>query len=98
METYLYQETNFMQKQTGTVQVKRNFPEMLKGGVICDVVNAEQARIAEEAGGCGGMALERVPAEIRTQGGVARMIVPEIIIKIKEAGRTLAVGKCPIWE
>ena len=61
-----------MQKQTGTIQVKRTFPEMLKGGVICDVVNAEQARIAEEAGACAVMALERVPADIRAQGGVAR--------------------------
>ena len=61
-----------MQKQTGTIQVKRTFPEMLKGGVICDVVNAEQARIAEEAGACAVMALERVPADIRAHGGVAR--------------------------
>jgi len=74
-----------MQKQVGTVQVKRSFPEMLKGGVICDVVNAEQARIAEEAGASAVMALERVPADIRAQGGVARMSDPELIIKIKEA-------------
>src|SRR6266700_3443186 len=74
-----------MQKETGTVQVKRAFPEMLKGGVICDVVNAEQARIAEEAGASAVMALERVPADIRTQGGVARMSDPELIIQIKEA-------------
>ena len=74
-----------MQKQTGTIQVKRTFPEMLKGGVICDVVNAEQARIAEEAGACAVMALERVPADIRAHGGVARMSDPELIIQIKEA-------------
>jgi pyridoxal 5'-phosphate synthase pdxS subunit len=49
-----------MQKQTGTIQIKRSFPEMLKGGVICDVVNAEQARIAEDAGASAVMALERV--------------------------------------
>jgi pyridoxal 5'-phosphate synthase pdxS subunit len=96
METYLYQETNVMQKQTGTVQVKRNFPEMLKGGVICDVVNAEQARIAEEAGACAVMALERVPADIRTQGGVARMSDPELIIKIKEAVTIPVMAKCRI--
>ena len=74
-----------MQKHTGTIQVKRNFPEMLKGGVICDVVNADQARIAEEAGASAVMALERVPADIRAQGGVARMSDPELIIQIKEA-------------
>jgi len=74
-----------LQKQTGTVQVKRTFPEMLKGGVICDVVNADEARIAEEAGASAVMALERVPADIRAQGGVARMSDPEMIIKIKDA-------------
>ena len=74
-----------VQKQTGTVQVKRTFPEMLKGGVICDVVNAEEARVAEEAGASAVMALERVPADIRAQGGVARMSDPEMILKIKDA-------------
>src|SRR5436853_943912 len=73
-----------MQKQTGTIQVKRTFPEMLKGGVICDVVNAEQARIAEEAGACAVMALERVPADIRAHGGVARRRDPELILQMKE--------------
>src|SRR5881409_4219518 len=58
---------------------------MLKGGVICDVVNAEQARIAEEAGACAVMALERVPADIRAHGGVARMSDPEIIVRIMES-------------
>ncbi len=67
-----------MQKNTGTIQVKRNFPEMLKGGVICDVVNVDHARIAEEAGASAVMALERVPADIRVQGGVARMSDPEL--------------------
>ncbi|MGH2517936.1 MAG: pyridoxal 5'-phosphate synthase lyase subunit PdxS, partial [Ktedonobacterales bacterium] len=62
-----------MEKRTGTTQVKRTFPEMLKGGVIMDVVNAEQAKLAEEAGASAVMALERVPADIRAQGGVARM-------------------------
>src|SRR5213082_2675962 len=85
-----------MQKQTGTIQVKRNFPEMLKGGVICDVVNAEQARIAEDAGASAVMALERVPADIRAQGGVARMRDPELIIKIKEAVTIPVMAKCRI--
>ena len=85
-----------MQKQTGTIQVKRNFPEMLKGGVICDVVNADQARIAEDAGAAAVMALERVPADIRAQGGVARMTDPELIIKIKEAVTIPVMAKCRI--
>ena len=85
-----------MQKQTGTIQVKRSFPEMLKGGVICDVVNAEQARIAEDAGACAVMALERVPADIRAHGGVARMSDPELIIQIKEAVTIPVMAKCRI--
>src|SRR3989454_404952 len=85
-----------MQKQTGTIQVKRTFPEMLKGGVICDVVNAEQARLAEEAGACAVMALERVPADIRAHGGVARMSDPELIIQIKEAVTIPVMAKCRI--
>jgi len=85
-----------MQKQTGTIQVKRSFPEMLKGGVICDVVNAEQAKIAEEAGASAVMALERVPADIRAQGGVARMSDPELIIQIKEAVTIPVMAKCRI--
>jgi pyridoxal 5'-phosphate synthase pdxS subunit len=62
--------------ETGTDQVKRGLAEMLKGGVIMDVVNAEQAEIAEAAGACAVMSLERVPADIRAQGGVARMADP----------------------
>jgi len=85
-----------MQKQTGTIDVKRAFPEMLKGGVICDVVNAEQARIAEEAGASAVMALERVPADIRVHGGVARMSDPELIIQIKEAVTIPVMAKCRI--
>ncbi|HEY4389213.1 MAG TPA: pyridoxal 5'-phosphate synthase lyase subunit PdxS [Ktedonobacteraceae bacterium] len=85
-----------MQKQTGTIQVKRSFPEMLKGGVICDVINAEQARIAEEAGASAVMALERVPADIRAQGGVARMSDPELIIEIKNAVTIPVMAKCRI--
>jgi len=69
---------------------------MLKGGVICDVVNAEQARIAEEAGAAAVMALERVPADIRAHGGVARMSDPELIIQIKEAVTIPVMAKCRI--
>src|SRR5260370_12649947 len=83
-----------MQKQTGTIQVKRNFPEMLRGGVICDVVNAEQAKIAEDAGAVAVMALERVPADIRAQGGVARMSDPGMIDQIIRAGSVPAMAKC----
>jgi pyridoxal 5'-phosphate synthase pdxS subunit len=83
-------------KQTGTDRVKRNFPEMLKGGVIMDVVNAEQAKIAEDAGASAVMALERVPADIRAQGGVARMSDPELVIQIKEAVTIPVMAKCRI--
>jgi pyridoxal 5'-phosphate synthase pdxS subunit len=85
-----------MDTQTGTVRVKRNFPEMLKGGVIMDVVNAEQARIAEDSGASAVMALERVPADIRAQGGVARMSDPELILQIKEAVTIPVMAKCRI--
>lgn len=71
--------------KTGTDLVKKALPQMLKGGVIMDVVTADQAKIAEEAGAVAVMALERVPADIRGSGGVARMSDPELIIKIKEA-------------
>src|SRR5690242_16197642 len=64
---------------TGTARVKRGMAEMLKGGVIMDVVTPEQARIAEDAGAVAVMALERVPADIRAQGGVARMSDPDMI-------------------
>lgn len=85
-----------MQKQTGTIQVKRSFPEMLKGGVICDVVTPDQAKIAEEAGASAVMALERVPADIRAHGGVARMSDPELVIQIKEAVTIPVMAKCRI--
>jgi pyridoxal 5'-phosphate synthase pdxS subunit len=85
-----------METQTGTVNVKRNFPEMLKGGVIMDVVNAEHARIAEDAGASAVMALERVPADIRAQGGVARMSDPELILQIKDAVTIPVMAKCRI--
>jgi len=65
--------------ESGTWKVKTGLAQMLKGGVIMDVVNAEQAKIAQEAGACAVMALERVPADIRATGGVARMADPAII-------------------
>ncbi|MFM8689343.1 MAG: pyridoxal 5'-phosphate synthase lyase subunit PdxS, partial [Acidimicrobiaceae bacterium] len=68
---------------TGSMIVKRGLAEMLKGGVIMDVVNPEQAKIAEDAGACAVMALERVPADIRRDGGVARMSDPEMISGIQ---------------
>ncbi|MFN7209872.1 MAG: pyridoxal 5'-phosphate synthase lyase subunit PdxS [Aggregatilineales bacterium] len=75
---------------------KRGLAQMLKGGVIMDVVTPEQARIAEEAGACAVMALERVPADIRAQGGVARMSDPELIERIKEAVSIPVMAKCRI--
>src|SRR5688500_3069669 len=71
---------------TGSSRVKRGMAEMLKGGVIMDVVNVEQARLAEDAGAVAVMALERVPADIRAQGGVSRMSDPDMIDSIVEAG------------
>ena len=68
---------------TGTARVKRGMAEMLKGGVIMDVVDSEQAKIAEDAGAVAVMALERVPADIRAQGGVARMSDPDMIEKLR---------------
>jgi pyridoxal 5'-phosphate synthase pdxS subunit len=80
----------------GTMRVKSGLAEMLKGGVIMDVVNAEQAKIAEEAGAVAVMALERVPADIRVQGGVARMSDPEMIRGIQEAVTIPVMAKCRI--
>jgi pyridoxal 5'-phosphate synthase pdxS subunit len=85
-----------MEKQVGPERVKRGLAEMLKGGVIMDVVTPEHARIAEEAGACAVMALERVPADIRAQGGVARMSDPELILQIKEAVSIPVMAKCRI--
>jgi pyridoxal 5'-phosphate synthase pdxS subunit len=70
--------------ETGTSTVKRGLAQMLKGGVIMDVVTPEHAKIAEEAGACAVMALERVPADIRAAGGVARMSDPDIILRIMD--------------
>lgn len=80
----------------GTQRVKRGLAEMLKGGVIMDVVNPEQAKIAEDAGACAVMALERVPADIRRDGGVARMSDPEMIEGIKAAVRIPVMAKARI--
>lgn len=83
-------------KSTGTWAAKVGFAEMLKGGVIMDVVNAEQARIAEEAGACAVMALERVPAQIRAEGGVARASDPAMIIEVQRAVSIPVMAKCRI--
>src|SRR5919107_1570495 len=83
-------------QQTGTFRVKSGMAQMLKGGVIMDVVNAEQARLAEEAGAVAEMGLERVPADIRAQGGVARMSDPEMIRGIQEAVSIPVMAKARI--
>jgi pyridoxal 5'-phosphate synthase pdxS subunit len=82
--------------ELGTMRVKSGLAEMLKGGVIMDVTTAEQARIAEDAGACAVMALERVPADIRKEGGVARMADPTKILEIQEAVTVPVMAKCRI--
>src|SRR5918999_1191495 len=82
--------------EIGTMRVKSGLAEMLKGGVIMDVTNAEQAQIAEEAGAVAVMALERVPADIRAEGGVARMADPEKVQEIQEAVTIPVMAKCRI--
>lgn len=94
METELPRWTD--EKVWGTWRVKVGLAQMLKGGVIMDVTNAEQARIAEEAGAVAVMALERVPADIRREGGVARMADPEKILEIMEAVTIPVMAKCRI--
>ena len=84
------------QKEVGSFTVKKGLAQMLKGGVIMDVVTAEHAKIAEDAGACAVMALERVPADIRAQGGVARMSDPELIMRIMEAVTIPVMAKCRI--
>src|SRR5436305_8896786 len=81
---------------TGTTRVKRGMAEMLKGGVIMDVVTAEQAKVAEDAGAVAVMALERVPADIRAAGGVARMADPTKIQEIQEAVTIPVMAKARI--
>ena len=83
-------------RETGGARVKRGLAEMLKGGVIMDVTDADQATIAEEAGAVAVMALERVPADIRAQGGVARMADPEKVAEIQEAVSIPVMAKCRI--
>lgn len=85
-----------MDKNTGTDTVKRGFAEMLKGGVIMDVVTPEQAVIAEKAGACAVMALERVPADIRADGGVARSSDPGMIKEIIQSVTIPVMAKCRI--
>jgi pyridoxal 5'-phosphate synthase pdxS subunit len=85
-----------MEQQTGTFAVKKGLAQMLKGGVIMDVVTPEHAKIAEDAGACAVMALERVPADIRADGGVARMSDPDIIEKIMETVSIPVMAKARI--
>ncbi len=85
-----------MEQETGTFAVKKGLAQMLKGGVIMDVVTPEHARIAEDAGACAVMALERVPADIRAQGGVARMSDPGLIMKIMDSVTIPVMAKCRI--
>jgi pyridoxal 5'-phosphate synthase pdxS subunit len=82
--------------EKGTWKVKTGLAQTLKGGVIMDVISVEQARIAEEAGACAVMALERVPADIRAAGGVARMADPTVIMAIREAVSIPVMAKCRI--
>ena len=95
-ETPLPEPTTSGVPQTGTARVKRGMAEMLKGGVIMDVVTAEQAKIAEAAGAVAVMALERVPADIRAQGGVSRMSDPDLIDGIINAVSIPVMAKCRI--
>ena len=88
--------TKNVARTTGSMQIKRGLAEMLKGGVIMDVVNSEQAKIAEDAGAVAVMALERVPADIRRYGGVARMSDPEMIIAIQASVTIPVMAKARI--
>src|ERR1700689_4030707 len=88
--------TNGEDRRTGTFTVKRGLADMLRGGVIMDVVNAEQAKIAEDAGAVAVMALERVPADIRAQGGVARMSDPALIEGIQQTVTVPVMAKARI--
>ena len=82
--------------ETGTWKIKTGLAQMLKGGVIMDIINAEQAKIAQEAGACAVMALERVPSDIRAAGGVARMADPTIIEAIMKTVSIPVMAKCRI--
>src|SRR5437762_13828893 len=85
-----------MFSEKGTYRVKSGLAEMLKGGVIMDVVTPDQAKVAEDAGAAAVMALERVPADIRRDGGVARMSDPEMIVGIQEAVSIPVMAKARI--
>jgi pyridoxal 5'-phosphate synthase pdxS subunit len=85
-----------MAVEKGSYTVKKGLAQMLKGGVIMDVVTPEQAKISEEAGACAVMALERVPADIRAAGGVARMADPEVIRRIMDTVTIPVMAKCRI--
>src|SRR5207253_9808825 len=84
--------------QKGTFKVKAGLAQMLKGGVIVDVVTPEHARLAQDAGACAVMALERVPADIRKEGGVARMSDPSLIKAIEAAVTIPVMAKCRIGQ
>ena len=85
-----------MGEERGTWEAKKGLAQMLKGGVIMDVTTPEQAKIAEDAGACAVMALERVPADIRAEGGVARMADPEVIVRIQETVTIPVMAKARI--
>src|SRR5258706_7189844 len=85
-----------MEAKTGTWTEKKGLAQMLKGGVIMDVVTPEHAKIAEDAGACAVMALERVPADIRANGGVARMSDPELILKSIDSVSIPVMAQCRI--
>ena len=85
-----------MDNEVGTLRVKTGLAEMLKGGVIMDVTTAEQAKIAEDAGACAVMALERVPSDIRRDGGVARMADPTKVEEIMQVVSIPVMAKCRI--
>ena len=91
-----HENGNTNEPAIGTFVVKAGLAQMLKGGVIMDVVTADQARVAEEAGACAVMALERVPADIRRDGGVARMSDPQMISGIMEAVTIPVMAKARI--
>src|SRR5437016_383667 len=94
--TLMAELTPNSEDRRGTWKVKAGLAEMLKGGVIMDVVTAEQAKIAEDAGAVAVMALERVPADIRKEGGVARMSDPGLITAIIDAVTIPVMAKCRI--
>ena len=85
-----------MHSEKGSFEVKVGLAEMLKGGVIMDVTNPEQAKIAEESGAVAVMALERIPSDIRAEGGIARMSPPELVQAIQKSVSIPVMAKCRI--